>query len=94
MAKLAQRKGLNLANALPGQVEPRPDLFEGPGVAPVQAEAETQHLSLPRAQRSEQDEKFGSEYRSDRLIGRIDCSLVFDEVVQGNPRVFAERLRD
>lgn len=94
MAKLTERQRLNLANALASQLKPLPYLVEGPGVAPVQAEAQAQHLSLSRAQRSEQDEKLGSEHSGDRLIGRIDRSLVLDKVFQGDTRVFAEGLGD
>ena len=46
MAQLRHGPGLNLADALPGQVEVLAHLFQRPGFAPVQAEAQAQDLPL------------------------------------------------
>src|SRR6266478_8470411 len=44
--ELRHGPGLDLANALTGELEALADLLEGPRLAPVEAEAETQDLTL------------------------------------------------
>ena len=54
MAQLRHGPSLDLADPLPGEVEVLPDLFEGAGLAAVEAEAELQDLALPIVQRGEE----------------------------------------
>ena len=54
VAQLRHRPRLDLADALPGQVEVLAHLLERPGLAPVQPEAQAQDLTLPLVERREQ----------------------------------------
>src|SRR5271155_4253492 len=54
MAQFRHRPGLDLADPLAGQVEVFADLFERPGLTPVEAEAQPEDLSLPLVERREQ----------------------------------------
>jgi hypothetical protein len=51
VAQLAQRLGLDLADALAGDLEVLADLFEGVIALLADAEAHAQHLLLARRQR-------------------------------------------
>ena len=53
MAQLSQSLGLNLADALPGDIELLAHLFQSPGAAVFNAEAELEHLFLPGGQGGE-----------------------------------------
>jgi hypothetical protein len=53
MPELRHGSGLDLADALPGQVEMLAHLFEGAWLAAVEAEPQTKDLALPLVQRGE-----------------------------------------
>src|SRR5438067_4603256 len=53
VAQLRHGPGLDLADALAGEVEVLPDLFERAGLAPVEPEAEPQDLARPLVQRGQ-----------------------------------------
>src|SRR5438309_8750239 len=54
VAELGHGPGFDLADALPGQVEVLADLFEGAGLASVEAETEAQDLALALVERAEE----------------------------------------
>ena len=54
VAQLRHGPGLDLADALTGEVEVLAHLFEGAGLAPVEAEAQLQDLALALVERAEQ----------------------------------------
>src|SRR5207253_1673 len=54
VAELRHGPGFDLADALPGEVEVFADLFEGAGLAAVEAEAEAEDLPLTLVERPEQ----------------------------------------
>ena len=82
MAQLAQRLGLNLANALPRDVELLANLLERARLAIVQAIAQAQHLGLPRRERIEHVHKLLLEQRNGYGLRGRRRILVFDEVAQ------------
>src|SRR6185369_3725372 len=54
VTQLRHGPGFDLADPLPGQVEVLPHLFEGAGLAPVQAETQLEDLPLTLVERREQ----------------------------------------
>src|SRR3546814_14701077 len=60
VAELRHGTGFDLADALAGEVEVLPDLFEGAGLATVEAEAQLQDLALAVVEGGEE-------------IGRASC---------------------
>src|SRR4051794_34969240 len=54
VTQLRHRPGLDLADALPGEVKVLPHLFERPRLAPVETEAEGEDLALALVERGQQ----------------------------------------
>ena len=57
MTKLGHGARLDLTNALAGQVEVLTDLFEGSGLATIEAESQFEDLALTLVERAEQFER-------------------------------------
>ena len=91
MLELAQRLGLDLADALAGDRELLADLFER--VVGVHADAEThpQHPLLARSQRGEHAGGAGAKIGVDGRIDGLHGVLVLDEVAQMAVLVVADR---
>ena len=92
MAELRHRSSLDLADALPGEVEVLADLFEGAGLATVEAEAELEDLALAVVERGEEPvDLLGQERGGGHLEGRLG-GAVLDDVAELGVAVLAQRL--
>ena len=92
VAQLRHGAGLDLADALTGEVEVLADLFEGAGLAPVEAEAQLEDLALTLVERAEQPGDLLGQQRGGRhLEGRLGRA-VLDDVAELGVAVLAERL--
>src|SRR6187399_2867086 len=80
MAELAQRLGLDLADAFAGDVELLADLFEGPGTPVLEAEPELQHAPLATGQRVQDRLDLLLEELVRRCLGGREGPAVLDEV--------------
>src|SRR5438309_10027895 len=71
---------LDLADALPGEVEVLAHLVERAGLAPVEAVAQPEDLALALAQHREQPAHLAGQRGGDRLLGRSRGAAVLDDV--------------
>src|SRR2546426_8734091 len=91
MAQLAERLGLDLANALASDPEVLPDLFQRVLAAVGEAEAKTQHLLLARRERVEDLVRLLAQRQPDDGVdGRHDL-LVLDEIAEVAVFLFSDR---
>src|SRR3974390_3136945 len=91
MTQLAQRLGLDLADALAGDRERLADLFEGVLGAVFQAEAHLDHLLLAGGERAQDLRRLLLEVDVDHGLGRRNHRAVFDEVAQVRILFFTDR---
>src|SRR5581483_12191075 len=70
VAQLGHGAGFDLADALAGEIEVLTDLFEGAGLAAVEAEAEAQDLALALVKRTEQPADLVGQQRRGRHLER------------------------
>ena len=94
VAQLRHGAGLDLADALPGQVEVLADLFERAGLAAVEAEPELQDLALTVVEGGEQPVDLIGEQRGG---GHLEGGLggpVLDDVAELGVAVLTERLAE
>src|SRR6185312_4571835 len=89
--QLAQRLGLDLADALAGDGEALADLFERVLAAVADAEAHLDHLLLARRQRLQHRLGLFLQIEVDHRFGRRDHLAIFDEVAQMRIFLFADR---
>src|SRR5437660_12144751 len=82
MPELAQRLGLDLADALAGDGEVLADLLERVLAAVGEPEPEAQHLLLARRQRVQHPVGLLAEGQSDDRLDRRDDLLGLDEIAQ------------
>src|SRR5512133_930060 len=80
MAKSPERLGLDLPDALAGNVEIQADFLEGERIAVIEAEAHAQDFLLAGRKRREDAAQLLLEELEGGLVGRILDVLVFDEV--------------
>src|SRR3546814_11308880 len=81
-----------MADALAGEVEVLPDLFEGAGLATVEAEAQLQDLALAVVEGGEEPvDLLGQQRGGGDLEGGLG-GAVLDDVAQLGVAVFAPRL--
>src|SRR5579884_4200107 len=98
MAQLAQSFGLDLANALAGDVELLAHLFQRATAPIVQAEAQLQHFALALGQAVQHVLNLLLEQLMARGLGRGQSCVVLDEVAEmavfflANRRLQADRL--
>src|SRR5271165_495701 len=92
VTQLGHGPGLDLTDPLPGQVEVLADLLEGPGLAPVEPEAQAQDLALALVERREEAPDLvgqqGDGGHLERRLGRP----VLDDVAQLGVAVLAQGL--
>src|SRR5918992_3126842 len=79
MLELAQRLGLDLADALAGDRELLADLLQRVVGVHADAEAHAQHALLARGQRREHAGRGLAQVRERRRLDRLDRVLVLDE---------------
>src|SRR5262249_8788343 len=94
VAQLRHRAGFDLADALAREVEELADLFEGPGLATVESEAQRQDLALTFVERSEQLLDLVGQQWGGRDLERRFRRAVLDDVAELGVAVLAERLRE
>src|SRR5574342_614837 len=82
VAQLAQRLGLDLADALAGHLEVLPHLLQGVIGLLADAEAHAQHLLLARGERGQHLPRLLGQVHVDDGVGGADDGLVLDEVAQ------------
>src|SRR5579875_179251 len=82
MAQLAQSFGLDLANALAGDVELFAHLFQRAAAPIIQAEAQLQHFALALGQAIQHILNLLLEQLMARCLGRCQGGVVFNEVTQ------------
>ena len=92
MTKLRHRPGLDLADALPGEVEVLADLFERARLSPIEPEAQGEDLALALVQRRQQLLDLGRQQRGGRDLERRLGRAVLDDVAQLRVTVLAQRL--
>ena len=92
VAQLAHRPGLDLADALPGEVEVLADLLEGPRLAAVEAEAQLQDLPLALVERGQQAGDLVGQQRRGGDLERALGRAVLDDVAELGVAVLAQRL--
>src|SRR5438552_11101289 len=96
--QLAQRLGLDLADALAGYRELLADLFERVVGVHADAEAHAQHPLLARGERGEHARRSLAQVRLDRGVDRQDRILVLDDIAEvrillvADPRLQRDRL--
>ncbi len=93
MTKLRHRPGLDLADALPGEVEVLADLFERAGLSPIEPEPQGEDLTLALVQRRQQLLDLGRQQRGGRDLERRLGRAVLDDVAQLGVTVLAQWLR-
>ena len=89
MAQLAQRLGLDLADAFARDVELLADLLERAGTAVLDAEAELEDLLLARGEGGEHVHKLLLQQRERRGLARLARALIGDEVAKVAVFLFA-----
>ena len=82
MAELPQGLGLDLTDALPGDVELLAHFLQGAGAAVLNAEAQLEHLLLPGRQSAQHIHKLLLEQGEAGGLGGLGGVLVGDEVAQ------------
>ena len=82
VAELAQGFGLDLAHPLPGDVELPAQLFQRPGAAILQTEAEGDDPLFPGRQALEHIHQLPAEQLPPGLVGGDACLIVLDEVLE------------
>src|SRR5437879_3539858 len=91
VAKLAQRLGLDLANALAGDPEALAHLLEGSLVAVEEPEAQLEHSPLARGEGVEDVLDLGAQHRQRGGVGGRGRLLVLDEVAEVRVLLLADR---
>src|SRR6185437_12266861 len=89
--ELAQRLGLDLADALARHRELLADLLEGVVGVHADAEAHAQHALLARRERSQHPRRAFAQVALDRGLERDDRVLVLDEVAEMRILLVADR---
>ena len=82
MTQLSEGLGLDLADALPGDVELLSHLFQGTGPSVLDAEAQLEHLLLPGGQGGEHIHQLLLQQGEGGGLGGLAGILVGDEVPQ------------
>src|SRR6478752_7158709 len=82
VAHLAERFGLDLTDALAGDLELLADLLERAAVAVHEAEAQRKHAALALGERVEDVDDLFTEERERRHVVRVLGGLVLDEVAE------------
>ena len=90
MAKLAQRLGLDLADALPGDVELLAHLLEGAGTPVLEAEAQLEHATLAPGERVEHRFHLLLEQLVRGGVGWCQRRAILDEVAEVRVFLFAD----
>src|SRR6266446_6931337 len=91
VAQLAQRLGLDLADALTSHAEALAHLFQRPLVAVDQPETQLQHAPLPRRERVQNVLHFGVQHGQRGSIGRRDGLAVLHEVAEVGVLLLTDR---
>jgi hypothetical protein len=91
MLQLAQRLGLDLADALSRHRELLADFFERVVGVHADAKAHVQHALLPRRQRRQNPRRGLAQVRLDRGVDRQDRVLVLDEIAELRILLVADR---
>src|SRR5258708_37805310 len=91
VAKLAQRLGLDLADALAGDAEALAHLFQRPLVAVDQPETQLQHAPFARRERVEYVFDLRVQHRERGGIGRRDGLAVLHEVAEVGVLLLTDR---
>src|SRR5947207_4105150 len=91
MLELAQRLGLDLADALAGHRELLADLFQGVVGVHADAEAHAKDPLLARRERSEHARRGLAQVRLDRGVDRQNRVLVLDEIAEMRILLVADR---
>src|SRR6478736_3806567 len=91
VAQLAERLGLDLADALAGDVELLADLLEGAGTPVLEAEPELEHAPLATGQRVKDRLDLLLEELMRRRLGRGERAPVLDEVAEVGVLLLADR---
>ena len=91
MPQLAQRLGLDLADAFARNVELLADLLEGMRLAVLKAEAHTQDLLLTRREGGEDILELLTQKRVGCLLGRLRSVIILNEVAEMTVLFFADR---
>src|SRR5205814_2704749 len=89
VTKLRHRPGLDLADALPGEVEVLADLLERARLSPIEPEAQGEDLTLALVQRRQQLLDLGRQQRGRRDLERRLGRAVFDDVAELGVTVLA-----
>src|SRR6266571_2015452 len=90
MLQLAQRLGLDLADALARDRELLADLFQRMVGVHADAEAHAQDTLLARRERGEHARRGLAQIRPDRRIDRQNSVLVLDEVAEAGTLLVAD----
>src|SRR5215217_7062866 len=93
VAQFAHRTGLDLADALTGEVEVLADFLERAGLAAVEPEPQREDLPLPLVERCQQLLDLVGEQRGGCDLERRLRRAVLDDVAEFGVAVFAQRLR-
>ena len=91
VAQLAQRLGLDLADALAGDAELAADLFERAELAVLQAEAKDDDFALALGELAQRVANLRLEQLLRGELERVRHRLVFDEVAEEGVAVLADR---
>ena len=91
MLELAQRLGLDLADALARHRELLADLFQRVVGVHADAEAHAQHALLARRERGQHARRGLAQVRLDRRVDRQDRVLVLDEIAEVRVLLVADR---
>src|SRR5262249_4457360 len=91
MPELAQRLGLDLADALARHRELLADLFQRVVLVHAQAEAHANYTLLARRERGERARRGLAQVRLDRGVDRQDRVLVLDEIAEVGILLVADR---
>src|SRR5438128_558089 len=82
MAKLAQRLGLDLANAFPCDAELAANLFQGAAAPVLQAEAQYEQISFPLTERVERLTDVLVQQALHGRIGRANSLFILEKIAE------------